>query len=82
MAMADAFPYSDFRGFDPEPGSDRTRPRANAAYRARFDVATAQDFPGRDYALITTFDCLHDEQRPGRRRAATSARRSRRTAAG
>ena len=63
MAMADAFPYSDFRGFDPNPTAIE-QARANAAFRARFDVATAQDFPGRDYALITTFDCLHDEHDP------------------
>ena len=63
MAMADAFPYSDFRGFDPNPNAVE-QARANAAFRARFDVATAQDFPGRDYALITTFDCLHDEHDP------------------
>ena len=63
MAMADAFPYSDFRGFDPNPAAIE-QARANAAFRARFDVATAQDFPGRDYALITTFDCLHDELDP------------------
>jgi SAM-dependent methyltransferase len=63
MAMADAFPYSDFRGFDPNPEAIEAA-RAKAAFRARFDVATAQDFPGRDYALITTFDCLHDEHDP------------------
>ncbi len=63
MAMADAFPYSDFHGFDPNPAAIE-QARANAAFRARFDVATAQDFPGRDYALITTFDCLHDELDP------------------
>ena len=48
----------------PNPACDRAGAHANAAYRARFDVATAQDFPGRDYALITTFDCLHDEHDP------------------
>ena len=25
-----------------------------------FEVATAQDFPGSGYGLVTTFDCLHD----------------------
>jgi len=63
MAMADAFPYSDFRGFDPDPAAIN-HARTRAAYRARFDVATAHDFSGRDYALITTFDCLHDESDP------------------
>ena len=28
--------------------------------RATFEVATAQDFPGSGYDLVTTFDCLHD----------------------
>jgi SAM-dependent methyltransferase len=63
MAMADAFPYSDFRGFDADPGAI-DQARAGAAYRARFEVATAHDFPGQDYALITSFDCLHDESDP------------------
>ena len=26
----------------------------------RFEVASAQDFPGTGYDLVTTFDCLHD----------------------
>ena len=30
-----------------------------------FDVATAQDFPGEKYELITLFDCLHDLGDPG-----------------
>ena len=36
MAMADAFPYSDFRGFDPD--TRRSSRRARRAYRARFDA--------------------------------------------
>ncbi len=30
------------------------------ADRVSFGVATAQDFPGADYDLVATFDCLHD----------------------
>ena len=33
---------------------------AGVAGRIRFSVASATDFPGGDYALITFFDCLHD----------------------
>jgi SAM-dependent methyltransferase len=28
--------------------------------RTRFEVASAQDFPGTGYDLVTMFDCLHD----------------------
>ncbi len=33
--------------------------------RVTFDVATAGDFPGQRYDLITFFDCLHDLGDPG-----------------
>jgi ubiquinone/menaquinone biosynthesis C-methylase UbiE len=33
---------------------------AGVADRTRFEVATAGDFTGTGYDLITTFDCLHD----------------------
>jgi hypothetical protein len=39
------------------------RERARAAKvddRVTFDVAGASDFPGKDYDLVTHFDCLHD----------------------
>ena len=25
-----------------------------------FEVASAKDYPGKDYALVAFFDCLHD----------------------
>jgi SAM-dependent methyltransferase len=59
MVMADAFPLSDFRGFDANEQAIE-QARELAAYRARFEVAAADDFPGCGYELITTFDCLHD----------------------
>ena len=34
--------------------------KAGVADRVRFEVATAKDFPGRDYDLVAVFDCLHD----------------------
>ena len=64
VIMAKAFPNSSFQGFDFHPESIETaRKRAAAAKvgdRVRFEVAAATDFPGRDYDLVTHFDCLHD----------------------
>ncbi|MEU5211245.1 class I SAM-dependent methyltransferase [Streptomyces sp. NPDC020742] len=67
--MAQAFPRSHFHGFDFH------RPSVEAARdlvteqgledRVSFEVATAQDFPGGDFDLITFFDCLHDIGDPG-----------------
>jgi hypothetical protein len=62
--MAQAYPESTFVGFDYHAGSiEQATERARAAGvagRVRFEVASAQDFPGTDYDLVTTFDCLHD----------------------
>jgi ubiquinone/menaquinone biosynthesis C-methylase UbiE len=33
---------------------------AGVGDRIGFEVASAQTFPGTDYDLVTTFDCLHD----------------------
>ena len=46
-------------------GLDRAGPQAGGRRRrratgSRFDVASAQDFAGSGYDLVTTFDCLHD----------------------
>lgn len=64
ILMAEAFPQSQFVGFDYHVGSiDRARAAADEAGvgdRIRFDVARAQDFPGSDYDLVCVFDCLHD----------------------
>jgi SAM-dependent methyltransferase len=64
ILMATAFPRSTFVGFDYHDGSVATaRGRAEAAGvadRVRFDVAPAQSYAGRDYDLVTMFDCLHD----------------------
>ena len=64
VILAQAFPRSTFTGFDFHPESIETaRKRAAAAKvgdRVRFEVAAATDFPGRDYDLVTHFDCLHD----------------------
>ena len=34
--------------------------KAGLAHRVRFEVATAKDYPGRDFDLVTVFDALHD----------------------
>jgi 2-polyprenyl-3-methyl-5-hydroxy-6-metoxy-1,4-benzoquinol methylase len=64
ILMAQAFPASDFVGFDYHAASiaeanARAR-RAGVADRCRFEVASAKDFPGRNYDLVTVFDALHD----------------------
>ncbi|MBK6862953.1 MAG: methyltransferase domain-containing protein [Ideonella sp.] len=64
LIMAEAYPTSTFVGYDyHEPSIAYARgaaEKAGLADRVRFEVATAQDYPGRDYDLVTVFDCLHD----------------------
>ena len=64
IIMAQPFPASSFTGFDYHaPSIEVARAsakKAGVADRVRFEVATAKDFPGRDYDLVAVFDCLHD----------------------
>ncbi len=64
IIMAEAFPNSEFHGFDYHDGSiAQARERAEeagVASRINFEVASAKSFPGSDYDLICVFDCLHD----------------------
>jgi SAM-dependent methyltransferase len=64
VLMAEAFPQARFKGFDFHEGSiDEARRQAEAhgvADRVTFEVASATDFPGGGYDLVTHFDCLHD----------------------
>jgi ubiquinone/menaquinone biosynthesis C-methylase UbiE len=64
VLLAQAFPNSQFVGSDYHKASielARQRAvRAGVTNRITFQVATAQDFPGTDYDLVATFDCLHD----------------------
>jgi 2-polyprenyl-3-methyl-5-hydroxy-6-metoxy-1,4-benzoquinol methylase len=64
VLMAQAYPKSTFVGFDYHDSSvDTARKRAADAgvtERVRFEVASAKDYPGRGYDLVTFFDCLHD----------------------
>jgi SAM-dependent methyltransferase len=62
--MAKAFPKSTFVGYDFHPNSVAAArehaERHGVAANTRFEVGTAQDFPGKDLDLVTFFDCLHD----------------------
>jgi 2-polyprenyl-3-methyl-5-hydroxy-6-metoxy-1,4-benzoquinol methylase len=64
ILMAQAFPQSRFTGFDVHEESideaKRNAREAGVATRATFDVARAEDYPGKGYGLICFFDCLHD----------------------
>jgi SAM-dependent methyltransferase len=64
ILMAKAFPKSQFFGFDYHPASikwaQKAAQDAGVADRITFEVASAKDFPGKDYDLVTFFDCLHD----------------------
>jgi SAM-dependent methyltransferase len=64
ILMAQAFPNSSFTGFDyHSEGIETARQRAQeagVADRATFDASPAAAYPGRDYDLVTMFDCLHD----------------------
>jgi SAM-dependent methyltransferase len=64
IVMAEAFPNSEFFGFDYHDASiARAREAAQAAgvaERVSFAVASAKDYPGSGYDLVCVFDCLHD----------------------
>src|SRR5258705_390419 len=64
MLMAQAFPKSQFFGFDYHDksieGARATAARQGLADRVNFEAAKAKEFPGKDYDLVTVFDCLHD----------------------
>ncbi len=63
VAMAEAYPNSEFWGFDyHHPSIETARERAQAAGmadRATFEAAGAKAYEG-TYDLICFFDCLHD----------------------
>jgi len=64
LIMAKAFPKSTFVGYDFHPSSVKeARAHAKkhgAAGNVNFEVASAADYPGEGYDLVTFFDCLHD----------------------
>jgi 2-polyprenyl-3-methyl-5-hydroxy-6-metoxy-1,4-benzoquinol methylase len=62
ILMAQAFPASDFHGFDyyDESVQIATQRAGDAAVAAKFDKASAASYPGEGFDLVTMFDCLHD----------------------
>lgn len=64
ILMAKAFPKSEFYGFDYHSKSiDLARQEAKREAvedHLHFEVATAKDYPGREYDFVACFDCLHD----------------------
>jgi SAM-dependent methyltransferase len=64
VIMAEAFPNSQFFGFDYHDASiERAREAAREAGvedRITFEVTSAKDYPGDGYDLVCVFDCLHD----------------------
>jgi SAM-dependent methyltransferase len=63
LVMAEAFPKSQFVGFDfhaPSIDCANERAREQGLKNAKFEVAKAKDFAGQGYDLIAYFDCLHD----------------------
>src|SRR5437762_5703895 len=64
VLMAKAFPKSQFFGFDYHDksieGARATAVKEGLEVRLNFGVAKAKAFPGKDYDLVTVFDCLHD----------------------
>ena len=64
IVMAEAYPDSKFVGIDyHEDSIDVARERAEeagVADRVGFEVATAKEYDGVEYDVVTMFDCFHD----------------------
>ncbi|HTC72732.1 MAG TPA: class I SAM-dependent methyltransferase [Solirubrobacteraceae bacterium] len=64
IIMADAYPNSEFFGFDYHaPSIERAREAAKEAGvddRITFATDAAKEYPGHRYDLVCVFDCLHD----------------------
>jgi ubiquinone/menaquinone biosynthesis C-methylase UbiE len=64
LLMAEAFPASRFVGYDfHAPSIEQANAHAAAhglGERVRFETAPAKEIAGRDFDLVTMFDCLHD----------------------
>ena len=64
LLMAQAFPDTKFFGFDYHPPSIKaaraSAERQGLADRVSFEVVQAKEYPGKEYDLVTVFDCLHD----------------------
>lgn len=63
VTMAQAYPNSQFYGFDYHPASiaeARALAKEQKVTNVTFEIATAKAYPGANYDFVTTFDCLHD----------------------
>jgi ubiquinone/menaquinone biosynthesis C-methylase UbiE len=61
IVMAEAYPKSEFIGFDFHEGSIKhARGYINGHKNVRFETSGAQNFNEHDYDLVTMFDALHD----------------------
>lgn len=64
ILMAEAYPKSQFAGFDYHgPSIEAARAaaqRAGVADRVTFQQTSAKEYPGSGYDLVAFFDCLHD----------------------
>ncbi len=63
VIMAQAFPNSQFVGYDFHPSSiehAQAHAREHGVTNTRFEVGTAKDYPEKDFDLVGFFDCLHD----------------------
>ncbi|MEO7673513.1 MAG: class I SAM-dependent methyltransferase [Pyrinomonadaceae bacterium] len=64
IIMAKKFPKSEFYGFDNHDASiaaaNKRANEADVSDRAKFEVASANDIPDKDFDLLCFFDCLHD----------------------
>ena len=64
IIMAQAFPQSEFTGFDYHAPSidwaEKTARKAGLNGRVNFAVAPAKEFSGKGYDFVAVFDCLHD----------------------
>jgi SAM-dependent methyltransferase len=64
VLMAKAFPNSQFIGYDFHPSSiEHAQAHArdhDVTSNTRFEVATAKNYPEKDFDLVAFFDCLHD----------------------
>jgi 2-polyprenyl-3-methyl-5-hydroxy-6-metoxy-1,4-benzoquinol methylase len=68
ILMAQAFPKSQFVGFDSHEKSivlarERAK-QAGVSDRVTFEVAKSTNYPGGGYDLVAHFDCLHDMEDP------------------
>lgn len=64
LLMAQAYPECEFTGYDfHEPSIEEARRHAEdhgLGERVRFEVSAAKEIAGRDFDLVTMYDCLHD----------------------